>query len=622
MRYYICTLLAVCTISFSYEDAPDIWWVFFTDRGPDLQHRLIVRTAELAGSPSWERRRSSGLICADELDLEPWPDYVEAVESAPVCHLVRTSSRYLNAISVEITGGDAEQLLELPFVEAVRPVAASTFRMPELRPISGRTAGVTDGQLSQIGLDLLHERGWTGGGVVVGVLDSGFDLDHDVFSDIQVLAMYDFVDDDPDPSQQPGDPEGQSNHGTAVLSIIGGYKSGEYQGGAHDASFILAKTEDISDEYQAEEDYWVAGLEWIESQGGQLVNSSLAYMDWYTYPDLDGNTAVTTIAADAAASRGLVVYNSIGNEGPDEGTLLAPADGDSVFASGAVDISGNVTQFSSRGPTWDGRTKPDGCALGQAVALAGQGTSVYSLGSGTSFSSPLTASAAAALSGAHPEWDMVEIMTVLRATASRSDSPDNVMGYGILDAYAALKYMSVTGHVRFSISGDPAAEYPLTITLGDSIYDTETNESGWFAFSPGELGEYVVSDGGGSGYVIPVSGTLSEDGVEIEVFVDREPGLAPPSVFPNPSSSGVYVGFDLPDGPMDVELSIYDITGQLLHHSVRSGIGPGSFRAPLPEEAFYWDGSCEDGSAASSGIYIVSLRTGDSIVLLKSSLVR
>ncbi|OPL20032.1 MAG: hypothetical protein AVO35_00815 [Candidatus Aegiribacteria sp. MLS_C] len=598
------------------------WWLFLSDRGPGLEERLETRTLELQLSPSHERRLAAGLTEADELDLPPFREYVDRIASHPACLAIRTTSRYLNAVSVTIRGSDAGLLLELPFVAGIRPVAVSTFSPPDLAPLFPARSLMTDSQLRLVGLDKLHERGWMGRGVVVGVLDSGFDLVHECFSSIDIIDMYDFVSDDPDPSQQPGDPPGQSTHGTAVLSVMGGYVPDQYCGGIPEASFILAKTEDISDEYQAEEDYWVAGLEWIEAGGGQLVNSSLAYIDWYTYPDLDGNTAVTTVAADAAASRGMMVYNSIGNSGPGEGSLLAPADGDSVFACGAVDPSGVVVDFSSRGPTYDGRIKPDGCALGLGVAMAGQGAGGFVQGNGTSFSSPLVASAAAAVAGAHPEWDMVRVMEVLRNTASSSGSPDNSIGYGIVDAYAALMYRSVTGVVRLSSSSATVPDYPLVVITGDSVFQTLSNAEGWFALSPWVLGDFTVSGGGGEGQVIPVTGSLSEEGVEITVYVDLDPSDSPPTVFPNPSSEGVYVGFDLTSGPADVCLSVFDLTGQPVHGLCRTGLEPGSYRAPLPGEAFYWDGTCDDGGQAASGVYIISLRTGGSTELLKCTIVR
>lgn len=611
-----------CTLAINaYGERPAAWWVFFTDRGPHLDSRLNEKTGELRNSPSWERRVRAGLLEATPLDLEPWSGYVERVESAPVCIALRTESRFLNAVSIE-TSEDPEMLLELPFVRRLQPVAASTFRPPDFRGTSGSALNMTSAQLEQINLDLLHERGWNGGGIVVGILDSGFNLEHEVFTNTDIMDMYDFVSGDPDPSQQPGDPDGQANHGTAVLSIMGGYNAGVFSGGAPAASYLLAKTEDTGDEYQAEEDYWVEGLEWADSSGAQLVNSSLGYIDWYDYSDLDGNTAVTTLAADAAASRGMLVFNSVGNDGPDEGTLIAPADGDSVFAVGAVDAWGQVTDFSSRGPTYDGRVKPDAVCLGEGVTLAYQGTSVYSSGNGTSFASPLAASAAAALKQAHPEWSMLKIMEVLLQTASVSSNPDNSSGHGIIDSYKALLYRSVTGSVRYSNDLQYAAGYPLEIVMDDTVYSTTANDAGWFAFSPEGTGQFTVQDGGGDGTLIPVTGVLNTEGVELDLYADRSPDTSPPTVYPVPSTGDVYIGFDLMEGPISVTLSIYDLTGNLVHTETRDNIGPGCFRAPIPEEAFRWDGKCLNGDSASSGIYIILLTEGDTSRLLKCSLVR
>lgn len=621
MKLILLLCLACAVKLTAYGERPAAWWVFFSDRGPGLDSRLERRTEELRNSPSWNRRVQAGLQEATLPDLEPWSGYIERIESSSVCAALRTDSRFLNAVSIE-TDGNPALLLDLPFVSHVQPVASSTFRLPDFRVISGSVLNSTSDQLEQINLDMLHERGWNGDGIVVGILDSGFNLDHEVFVNTTVIDMYDFVCGDPDPSQQPGDPDGQSNHGTAVLSIMGGHTENIFSGGAPGASYLLAKTEDISDEYQAEEDYWVEGLEWADSSGAHLVNSSLGYIEWYDYSDLDGNTAVTTVAADAAAARGLVVFNSIGNDGPEEGTLIAPADGDSVFAVGAVNAWGQVTDFSSSGPTFDGRFKPDAVCLGEGVVLAYQGTSVYSSGNGTSFAAPLAASAAAALKQAHPEWTILEIMQILLQTAFDSSSPDNRIGHGILDSYRALLHMSITGSVRYSSDFQYAAGYPLEIIMGDTVYKTSTNNAGWFAFSPEETGQFTVQDGGGNGNLIPFSGVLDTDGVELELYTDPSPTASPATVYPVPSTGDVYIGFDLTEGPIDVTLSIYDLTGTLVHTEKREGIGPGCFRAPVPGEAFRWDGNCLNGGSASSGIYIILLQEGDSTHLLKCSLVR
>jgi hypothetical protein len=604
------------------DDGTSAWWVFFADRGPDIESRLAIRTAELETSPSFARRTAAGLTGADSLDLEPWTGYVELVEDISGMASIRTSSRFLNAVSVEVDREQIERIMDLPVVAAVRPVAVSDFTQPVLEPIPIGVTDLTSFQLSQIGLDQLHLRGWTGEGVRIGVLDTGYELDHGVFASMTLLGAYDFINGDDDPSWQAGDPPGQSNHGTAVLSILGGSSpSAGFAGGAPSAAFLVAKTEDISGEYEAEEDYWVEGLEWAEEGGADLVSSSLGYIDWYTYEDMDGNTAVTTIAADAAASRGMPVFSSIGNRGPAPGTLGAPADGDSVAAIGAVDATGAVAGFSSRGPTSDNRTKPCVCALGVGVVLAGVEVG-YSSGSGTSFATPLCAAAAAVVAGAHPEWTVLDVIDILRSTASESGDPDNDTGWGIVDALSSLRYHSITGVVRASLNGTPIAGYPLSIVIGDTSLVSWTNGSGWFAVCPGTLGDFALLDAGGPGSMIPVAGVLTEAGVEVEVFVDGDPQGSAVSVFPNPSSGGVYVGFDVVKGPADVNLSVHSLTGELVQAESRSALPVGSYRAPLPGEALFWDGMDAEGQPAASGMYVLVLRVGDETLLLKAAIVR
>ncbi|NLP06537.1 S8 family serine peptidase, partial [Candidatus Fermentibacteria bacterium] len=422
-----------------------LWWVFFADRGPMAAERVAEAAALLAGTARAERRLAAGVPLASELDLPPWPAYVEEV-ALLAGSVPRTESRLLDAVSIEADEEEIAAVSCLPFVAGVRPVARSAWTPVSPGPAPAGAENFSAGQLCQAGVGTLIAHGYTGSGTVVGILDTGFNLWHTALADAEILDQYDFLDDDPDPSQQEGDPPGQANHGTAVLSIIAADEPGIYTGGARGASFLLAKTEDTSGEYQQEEDFWVAGLEWLEQEGADLVSSSLGYIDWYGYEDLDGGTAVTTIAADLAASLGMPVVNAIGNNGPAPGTLIAPADGDSVFAVGGVDEAGTLAYFSSRGPTADGRTKPDACAAGvNVVFISPEGQTGYSSGNGTSFATPIVSSAVALLLEAHPEWSSLDALDALRATASQAGAPDDDLGWGIIDADAACRWRSVTG---------------------------------------------------------------------------------------------------------------------------------------------------------------------------------
>lgn len=610
--------LLILLQSFAPEEG--LYWVIFSDRGADVEQRLEVASAEIIEGPAVNRRLISGSIEADVYDLPPYTDYVVQVEelaSLPV----RTASRYLNAVSIMLTPHQIELLLENPFVQEVRPVGVSTFSPGEDVPAPD-SYGLSKSQLEQVYIFALHQRGWTGSGVVIGMLDSGFELVHPCLQSTHVLGTWDFVNNDSIVGWQEEDSLNQPSHGTKTLSIIAGYQTGQYIGGAFNSSFILAKTEDISDEYEQEEDFWVSGLEWLEASGADLVSSSLGYTDWYEPSQMDGNTAVTTIAADIAASRGLVVWNSAGNDGPGETSLVAPADGDSVFAVGAVDGSGLIASFSSRGPTADGRIKPDGCARGMNSVFASFGGTGYSTGGGTSFAAPLVASAAACIASAHPEWGMMRVYDALKLTSDRYHNPDNTYGYGIIDALKAVMHRSIIGQVRRSDTGAPLPQCTVFITMeSGSPIQIAPNDQGFFAVEPGSFGSFSATCTGW-GEPIPYQGVLDENGVEIVIYVNPVNSSESPSVYPNPSSSDFYIGFDVVDSISDVSLSIFSLANERVFHRERTSVSPGCYRAPLSGEAFYWDGLNEDGQQTASGQYIGLLRIGDSTELLNLALIR
>ena len=288
----------------------------------------------------------------------------------------------------------------------------------------------------------LHERGLSGEGVLVALFDTGFpNLEHEAFSAMKIVSQWDFIRGVDDVRG------GGDGHGTATLSAAGGFQPGELIGPAYGASFMLAVTEDIRSETPVEEDNWAAAAEWVESWGADVISSSLGYARFdlphasYTDRDMDGMTAVTTRAATMAAARGVVVVNSAGNGGlhPTRNTLVAPADGRDVLSTGAVDRAGVRAGFSSVGPTADGRMKPDVAAMGVAVKIATVlTTNSYGAANGTSLSCPLVAGVVALLLQAHPAYSVDDVLRALRATSSQNAAPDNLLGWGILDAVAAV----------------------------------------------------------------------------------------------------------------------------------------------------------------------------------------
>jgi subtilisin family serine protease len=300
-----------------------------------------------------------------------------------------------------------------------------------------------------IGVNTLHDQGLTGNGVWIAMFDTGFNnLGHVAFQGLDILVTHDFVNADSIVSNQGGQ-AGDGNHGMMTLSTIAANAPGNLIGPAFGATYLLAKTENTDWERHVEEDAWVAAAEWADSIGADIITSSVGYSTGFTngelnYPwqAMDGNTTIITIGADIAASRGILVVNSVGNDGNialPANTLIGPADGDSVLAVGAVDAGGVRASFSSVGPTADGRIKPDVMAMGLAVTVASPFDQTSYFGnSGTSFAAPMVAGAAALILQARPAASNQSIMDALRATASQSGAPDRLMGWGIINAADAV----------------------------------------------------------------------------------------------------------------------------------------------------------------------------------------
>jgi subtilisin family serine protease len=235
-----------------------------------------------------------------------------------------------------------------------------------------------------------------------------------------------------------------SSHGTAVLSVLAGNIPGQIEGTAPGADFLLLKTEDVESEFPCEEDFWAAGAEFADSSGADIISSSLGYFNFddstlnYKYSDLDGNTAFVTRAADIAASKGILVVNSAGNERNTVWQrIIFPSDGDSVLAVGAVDGNNIISDFSSAGPSADRRIKPDNVAMGVSVPVQ-IAENTIGRSSGTSFSCPVLSGMAACLMQAVPRALNTDIIKVLHSSADRSNHPDSLYGYGIPDIVLAL----------------------------------------------------------------------------------------------------------------------------------------------------------------------------------------
>ncbi len=462
-------------------------WVFFQDKGLEgeaLEAALDRAESELSERTAWRRAKvkTRGQRLVDSGDLPVNPEYLN--QALATGAQLRRESRWLNAASFKATDAQARELASLASVRKVDMVARFARRvLPATVPAEKRSDASKESNwtidyggnlaaMEQAGVPAVHEMGITGQGVIIGMLDSGFHYTHESLAGIPVLGTYDFVNDDTNVDNEAGDPSNAKDHGTMTMSTVMGNMPGQLVAPAFGASVVLAKTEDVAEEVPIEEDQWVAGLEWVETFGVDIVSSSLGYLDWYDWSDMDGATAVTTIAADLAVGRGIVVVNSAGNErGGSWNHIIAPADGDSVITVGAVTSGGDISSFSSPGPSYDGRIKPDVSALGVSNTVANPNDdSAYSTASGTSFSCPLTSGVAALVLSRAPDLTPMQVREALRATASMSDSPNNDFGWGIINAFAAVNYFGPNlVHDPLGDTESIGVPYPVSAVITDRV---------------------------------------------------------------------------------------------------------------------------------------------------------
>ena len=413
-------------------------------------------------SPVAQQMRVERGITIDSLDYAVSPIYLDSIETlgANILH----TSRWFNGATVEANEQTIQAIKQCTFVDTIyltrtdeesSVIPPLSLRKREAKGEGLEAKGEGLEQLAQLNLLPLHQTGYKGQGIRIGIADGGFynadsleSLPHD-----QWLGYTDLTDSQHDFFG----PEG--NHGTLCLSAIMGQQE-NYQGVATQAEYFLFRTEEHNTESPKEIDNWVAAIEMADSLGLHIVSTSLGYTTFdqehfnFAYADMDGRTSRGAQASLIAARKGMLLVTAIGNEGNKTWHYLStPADADSILSVGAVNKDGAIAMFSSYGPSADGRVKPEVCAMGEGTSLISPANNAVISSNGTSFACPLIAGMAASLWSALPQATNMEIREMIIRSCDRYSQPHEQYGYGIPNAWEA--YTSKTTHLPSTLHSTP-----------------------------------------------------------------------------------------------------------------------------------------------------------------------
>ncbi len=474
---YTLTLFLLFSINSLFaQDRYYRYWVELKDKDSvfDVQHPqqfLSIKSIQ---------RREKYHISIVENDLPVSSKYVSIISSKGfrIIH----KSKWLNAIAIQTVKPNLiDSIKNLPFVINVKnlgelkftdeenktehavdinealSVLESKFDDTKNKETDSNFYGKSYTQVSMIKVDQLHNLGYMGQGVTIAVLDAGFkdakkmDVFKYSFDSSHVLGSKDFVD-------RVNNVFDDDDHGDGVWSCMGAYKPYQLVGSSPKANFWLFRTEYAKTESPIEETHWLAASEFADSVGVDIISSSLGYNNFddknlnYQYKDLDGKTTIISRAASIAASKGILVVNSAGNEGDNDWKyLVAPADAKNILTVGGIDDKNIYSSFSSIGPSADKRIKPDVVALGENVWVPSTSGTYYQT-NGTSFSCPIITGVAACLLQANIVRKNNEIIAALQLSSSQYFAPDKYLGYGIPDAVLANKILG--GDKDFQLSKD------------------------------------------------------------------------------------------------------------------------------------------------------------------------
>ncbi len=429
--------------------APKKYWIRFNNKN-GTPYSINNPSAFLTQQSV--HRRTAFNIPIVESDLPVTPSYISQIENFAGVQVL-FASKWLNGVVVSTNNMSSLVAIKaLPFVSdtftvnkykihldepAIFPSALKSLNGNERTTSGAFNYGYSYWQNKQVNVDCLHNQGFRGTGITIAVMDAGF-MGVDSYSHFDSLRIWGNILGTRNFVNGGNNVYSGGSHGTMVLSCMAANKPGELIGSAPGASYWLFNTEEGGSETISEEYNWIRAAEFADSVGAHILTTSLGYTTFdnndqnHSYSSLDGRTAPMSIAANLAARKGMFVVNSAGNEGNNMAWqyISVAADADSVCAVGAVDSLGAYASFSGKGPTFDGRIKPDLVARGVGAWVCLNSTVVFPA-NGTSFSAPIVAGAVACFWQAHKSFSNMDILDTLRKTASNASNPDSLIGWGL-----------------------------------------------------------------------------------------------------------------------------------------------------------------------------------------------
>lgn len=446
------TYLLLLFLSFSVYSQEEDAWVYFIDK-PNAVNQLNTPLNFLS-QRAIDRRINQGIVL-NVNDVPIHQPYINQIIAATGI-TIKAKSKWLNCLHIRGSVANINALTSLSFVDYVDFADASLnlrLSTPKtIKPVNKQMAvqttfnyGDSNNQIEMLNGHLLHQANFTGTGKIIAVLDSGFINVNStspfqrLFDNNLILGGYNYV-------NQSTNVYDLHNHGTLTLSCMGGFVDNELVGTAPDSSYYLFVTEDVAEENPVEESYWVEAAEEADRLGADIISSSLGYYGYdnpnysHQFSDLNGNTAFASRGANIAFSKGMIVVASAGNSGNSQEPLNrvgVPAEATNVLAVGAVRFDETYATFSSIGPSFDGRIKPDVMAKGSAAVVANTSGTIQTA-SGTSFSCPIIAGMIASFWQAVPNLTNQQIIDLIKQSSDKFTNPDAQFGYGIPDFQLAL----------------------------------------------------------------------------------------------------------------------------------------------------------------------------------------